>query len=254
MTTPCVPTRLDDVIDEMHETGRAIGADGAEVEISAYAVSRPCARLLEDAAAAVSPEISVEIGLGSGLATLAIARGRLRGGAVAPGSMHAIDPHQSHFHEIGLHAVERAGLGELLTYHRAASHVVLPRLLDAGLRVQLAFVDGMHHLDYVMVDLFHLDLMLDVGGVVAVHDMWMPAIQHCAAYWVTNRGYEPVTVVDGVLVDAPCESAHRGCGDPDRRPPCFRREIEPYVDHHTLLLRKRAEDDRIWDHFADYVG
>ncbi|MHC4948122.1 MAG: class I SAM-dependent methyltransferase [Planctomycetota bacterium] len=243
---------IDEVVDDLL-AGRARGDDGRAVDIREYAVPRACADLLTAAAAAAPAGASVEIGLASGLGTLAIARGRLRRGPLPPRSLHAVDPHQAHFARAGLHSVERAGLGASLVFHPHPSHVALPRMLDAGTRLGFAFVDGMHQLDHVLLELFFLDRMLEPGGVIAVHDMWMPGLQHAVSYWTANRAYEPVTVRDATLAPAPVASEHRGCGDPERRPPYFRRHLEPFVDWHTLLLRKTGEDDRAWDLFRPYV-
>ena len=120
--------------------------------------------------------------------------------------------------------------------------------------MQFAFIDGNHHLDYALLDLFYLDLMLDVGSVVALHDMWMPALQHVVSFWEANRAYEAVTVGAGELANRPCASVKRGCGDPDRRPAYFREHIEPYVDQSVLLLRKLDDDRRAWDEFNEYIG
>lgn len=168
-------------------------------------------------------------------------------------AFHAIDPHQAHFKNIGLHTFKRAGVEHLIEYHSIESHLVLPRLLERNTRLQFAFVDGMHQLDHVVMELLLLDKMLDVGGVLALHDMWMPGLQHAASYWLANRSYEAVSVGDERIVAEPCASEKRGCGDPEKWTGFFRENIEPYVDWSTLLIRKTGEDERAWDFFGTYV-
>jgi predicted O-methyltransferase YrrM len=254
MPTAESPTReLDAMIDAMLETRRTTGDGGAVVDISEYAVRAPAARVLERAAEAVAAETMLEIGMASGLSTLSICRGRRRAGRMADGCFHVIDPYQEHFRNCGLHALERAGVETAVSFHRMPAHVALPRLNEDGVRMQFAFVDGLHQLDNVIAELYLLDFMLDVGGVVALHDMWMPGLQHAVSYWLANRAYEAVTVDGPTLAAAPCEREHRGCGDPERRSAFFREHVEPYVDATVLLMRKTGADERPWDFFREYL-
>ena len=95
-----------------------------------------------------------------------------------------------------------------------------------------------------MVEAFYVDCMLDVGGVIALHDLWMPGLEHFAAFWCSNRPDEPVTVTGGSVSAAPCESGQRECGDLDAASPFFRARLAPYVDASVLLLRRCDEDRR----------
>ncbi|MCP3905652.1 MAG: class I SAM-dependent methyltransferase [Planctomycetes bacterium] len=244
---------IDAVLAEMHAARTTRGDDDAIVDISEYAVRAPAARVLEGAAEAAAADTMIEIGMASALSTLAICRGRRRAGPMADGCFHVIDPHQDHFRNCGLHALRRAGVASAVTFHRLPAHVALPRLLDEGVRPRFAFVDGQHQLDNVIAELYLLDYMLDVGGVVALHDMWMPGLQHAVSYWLANRAYEAVTLDGPTLTAAPCASSQRGCGDPERRPAFFREHAEPFVDATVLLMRKTGEDERGWDFFREFV-
>ena len=181
-------------------------------------------------------------------------RGRRRGHALEPGSFIAIDPRQtSHWKSIGRFALARAGLERVVRLCEEPAHVVLPRRLAGGERYTLAFIDGWHMLDFVMVEAFYCDLMLEVGGILALHDLWMPALQHFASFWLANRAYEPVTVHGGVFSTAPRPSPARVVGDLRGAPALFRERIAPYVDQSVLLLRKTGEDRRAWDEFREYA-
>ncbi len=241
---------IDRVIGALIETGQAPGDNGALVDIGDFAVPSRAALLLERAACAVGADAMVEIGLGSALSTLSICRGRLKAGPLRAGSFHVIDPHQFLAANIGLEAIKRAGVERFISFHSTCSHVALPRLLEAKTRVQFAFIDGMHQLDFVILELFYLDQMLDIGGVVAIHDMWMPGLQHCVSYWLANRAYRPVTLHGSELFDRACDSDKRGCGAPETRPPYFRLHVQPFVHQSILLMRKVDNDRRPWDFFA----
>ena len=227
--------RITAVIDEMYEAGVVTADDGKQLPLRDFAVSREHGEVLAGAAQAIAPRATIEVGCASGLSTLHICRGRQVAGCMEPGSAHTIDLKQTtHWHNIGRRAIERAGLSETVCLYEEAAHTVLPRLVDR-LRIQFAFLDGWHMFDFVMVEAFYCDLMMDVGGVIALHDMFMPALQHFAAFWTTNRSYEPVRLAGEELV-----TGLPGTG------------LDAYVDRNVLLLRKTGEDDRAWDDFRQF--
>ena len=96
--------------------------------------------------------------------------------------------------------------------------------------------------------------MLDVGGLILLHDLWMPALQHFACFWTTNRAYEPVTIRDGELVSGTWQPEppldQREVRLSESTPEYFRNELVPYVDRSILALRKTGEDERSWDAFC----
>jgi hypothetical protein len=50
------------------------------------------------------------------------------------------------------------------------SDIVLPGLLDEGVTVDFAFVDGWHTFDQVPVEFYDINRLLRVGGVIAFDD------------------------------------------------------------------------------------
>jgi predicted O-methyltransferase YrrM len=253
-TTTTTTTTIDAVLDDLERSGVALGDNGQAVDIRKFAISTHAGRLLERAAAAVAAKSIAEVGCASARSTLHLARG------CPDSTLHVMDPKQtSHWKGIGRRAIERAGIADRVTLHERCAHAVLPELLAAGTRLDFAFIDGWHMLDYVMVEAHSIDLMLNTGGVIAIHDLWMPALQHFSAYWVTNRNYEPVTMPDGSDTlstepyDLPMDAPRRGIGDLRKAPRAFTDRIAPRVDRTVLLLRKTGDDTRKWDDFTDYA-
>ena len=251
---PGSTSAITETIDEMLSTGRAVGDDRQAVNISTVAVSGKAGRVLEEAARALAPAGCLEVGCASAMSTLHICRGRLRAGPVASQSMHVMDPKQTKlWKNAGRRALSRAGLLDAtVVFYEEPAHAVLPRLLAERTRLQFAFIDGWHMLDYVMVEAFYCDRMLDVGGVIGLHDLWMPGLQAFAAFWCSNRNYEPVTLHDGRLTTKPASDAKPHLGDPAQAFPGFTERLARYVDHSVLLLRKTGVDLRRWDYFREF--
>lgn len=251
--------RLDGVIDALRRTRTAYTPSGEARPIDAFAVQNDAGDLLERAAQASGPGPVIEVGCGSALSTLHLARGRARVGCLGTRSVQAIDPWQDGWGRIGVHAIERAGLGDEVIVHEKPAHEVLPVLLAAGQRASLVFIDGCHHLDFVMLEAFYADLMLDEGGMIALHDLWMPSLQHVASYWTANRAYEPVTLRQSPggawrFEARPCTSERRQIGDPASALPAVRDRLGSFVDRSVLFLRKTGPDRRAWNEFHPYAA
>jgi predicted O-methyltransferase YrrM len=206
------------LIDRIYETSKVEAADGSLHDVFPEALPEAHARYLARLVRELGLVRTLETGMAYGLSTLAIC------GAHEDrdeGEHIAIDPHQaSDWQGIGLLNLDRAGLSHRARVIESRSDEALPRLRDEGVRIDFALIDGLHLFDAALVDFFHADRMLDVGGVVVFHDTWMPAIAQAVDFVRTNRAYERIEAGDGAMV----------------------------------ALRKRAEDDRSWDFHRDFTG
>jgi predicted O-methyltransferase YrrM len=204
------------LIERIYETGRVEAADGTLLDAFPAALPRFHAQEIERLVRDLGLTRTLETGMAYGLSTLAICAVHAGRGE---GSHIAIDPYQSSdWRSIGVLNLERAGLSERARVVEARSDEALPRLRDEGVRIDFALIDGLHLFDATLVDFFHADRLLDVGGVVVFHDTWMPAVAQAVAYVLTNRAYERVEAGDAAMV----------------------------------ALRKRADDDRAWDFHREF--
>jgi predicted O-methyltransferase YrrM len=163
---------------------------GCEVRLSSF-VSLDHADALFQTAKSLRPKCALEVGMGHGASTLAI----LSGLAAGSGNLISIDPFQSaDWHGAGLVAVESVGLSARHRLIEDFDYVALPELLAEGLRLQFAYIDGWHSFDYVMLDLFYIDKMLDVGGVVAFNDTGMAAVRRAIGFMKTHLRYAEIDV------------------------------------------------------------
>ena len=139
-------------LDEMLESGCAPTADGDSIDITRFALSRPAADLLGAFAGACRPELIVEVGCASGVSTLAMAQ------AAPEAALVVMDPKQdSHWKGAGRTAIGRAGIDDRVDLRLMRSDEALPGLIAEGTRTQLAFIDGWHMLDYVMMEALLVD-------------------------------------------------------------------------------------------------
>jgi predicted O-methyltransferase YrrM len=204
------------LLDRIYASGKVETADGEPIDAFPEGLPRAHAEEIERLVRDEHLTSTLETGMAYGLSTLAICGVHEQRGE---GSHVAIDPYQStDWRGIGLLNLERAGLSARARVIEALSDEALPRLRDEGLRIDFALIDGLHLFDATLVDFFYADRMLDAGGVVVLHDTWMPAVRQAVAYVRANRAYEP---------------------------------IEPGAEG-MAALRKVAEDERAWDFHRDF--
>lgn len=199
------------------------------------------------------PAATGEIGLYSGASTLAI----LQALQDADGGEHfACDPFQGALGNVGLANIERAGLTARLRFSALFPEEAVP----GWPRLDFAFIDASHLFDLTVLDFVLIDKRLHVGGVLALHDLWMPALQRVARWAVTNRGY--VMEIGGQRPRTPAMRARSAIADGLRRLPHADRvftqdvlrpwfEIEP-SGAHMIFLRKTVDDDRDWRFFRAF--
>jgi len=91
------------------------------------------------------------------------------------------------------------------------SHLMLPGLLERGVKLDLAFIDGWHTFDYTLLDFFYIDKMLRPGGVVLLHDQSWPSKQKVIRFIMTHRRYKelPVKGKRGQSLGAPASDSAR---------------------------------------------
>lgn len=205
------------LIDRIYETGKVEAADGSLLDAFPESLPEAHSSEIERLVRDLNLTRTLETGMAYGLSTLAICGVHEQRGE---GEHIAIDPYQStDWGAIGVLNLERAGLRHRARVVESRSDEALPRLCDEGVRIDFALIDGLHLFDATLVDFFHADRMLEIGGVVVFHDTWMPAVADAVAYVETNRAYERLKA----------------------------------GDHAMAALRKTAADDRAWDFHADFT-
>lgn len=188
-----------DVLREILATATVVDGEGVRRKLSS-AIAPQYAAALYRAVVRFQPALVIEIGMAQGISTLSILAGLSQNGK---GRLVSIDPGQRReWRNVGVENVRRAGFAALHELMEMPSHEALPRLLASGTRADMAYIDGWHTFDYVLVDFFFLDKMLPVGGVVGFNDCGYRAIHRVIRFVETHRRYRELDV--GL---APCYAA-----------------------------------------------
>jgi predicted O-methyltransferase YrrM len=225
--------------DALPDGDRFVGAISLDEALQVYAVVRE-----------LRPETTAEIGMAGGASCLAILQALEDNGH---GEHHVCDPYQDTWNDAGLHNVQQSGLGARLRFSRSFPEESVPRLPD----LQFAFIDASHLFDLSVLDFVLVDKRLDVGGVIGLHDLWMPSLRKLVRYALANRGYEvhllepPTATSRGDRLRSAVARVLRRTPRADAvwSPDLLRPWRELTGSSATLLfMRKTRHDDRDWRH------
>ncbi|GEM_PF-676768 len=238
---------MNPVLEDIYRTGKCVDLAGRERKVTG-AVPREDALILQEMVRFVKAKTTLETGVAFGLSTLAICEALLKDGAEAgtvPGSRagpregtvpvsarrvadvspaldardsprfrpkhYGVDPEQST--AVGgaaLANLKRAGLDSVFELLEGPSHLMLPRLVEKGVVLDLAFIDGWHTFDYTLLDFFYIDKMLRPGGVVLLHDRSWPSKQKVIRFIRTHRRYKELPVRPRESGDRPSARGESG--------------------------------------------
>ena len=167
----------------------------------------------------IRPDLSIETGLAYGFSTLPILDAMNR---LAYGHHVSIDPtHVSHWHGIALNAARELGFSDRFTFVDQPSNQAFSDLIVQRKRAQFIFLDGDHFFEAVICDVCLSDKLLDVGGILILNDLWLPAIRSVVSYITQNFTH------------------YRVCSEPNRN---------------IAVFKKVSEHKRPWDWFAPFDG
>ena len=215
--------------------------------IEGSSISRQEGLFLQELIREFNPKNTLEVGLGQGVSALFICEALAR----TAGTRHiVIDPYQyepdifgHNFEGAGIRNLEKAGYTEMVEFYPLPSYTILPKLHAEGRKIDFAFIDGWHTFDYALVDFFHIDKLLNVGGVVCFDDTGFLSVRKACRYIVTNRSYK----------------VYKTCGSDQLS--WKRRLLNRFIkltdaklglSGSCIAFRKEAEDKRIWNHHKPF--
>jgi Methyltransferase domain len=224
-------------------------------EVEYGITAREC-QVMFDLLARQQPEYTAEIGCANGASTLAIAQALEH---QAHGHHFAVDPFQStRWKDAGKHRISAADLSHRVTFHDNYPE----RIFHTLPKLDFVFIDGSHLFDLTVMDFVVSDRRLKIGGLMAFHDKWMPAICNVIRFILANRSYEPfctgranppVTSWQKLRTRAALQFARLIAGDRrlvSRRFPFDNLGLD--IETNLVFIRKIADDRRDWRFFSEF--
>ncbi len=169
------------LLEQLVQKKELVGKTGSRLR--KYPVSTPNSLItLRNLCVALAPEKTLEVGLAAGGSALVLTS-TLRDLGHAPQAQHiAIDPHQMRaggtgYDSVGLEHLRQEGLDGYVRFVGLPSSVALPNLIQEGVRVDFAYIDGSHLFEDVFVDFYFTFKMLRDDGVLCFDDSAFPDVR-----------------------------------------------------------------------------
>lgn len=180
------------VLRELFESRMATSSRGEKFPITAN-ISLEFAEALYKTVLDIKPKLTVEIGMAFGISSLTILTALSSIGN--EGRLISIDPFQSTvWHGCGITSVDRSALNEKHTLLENFDYLVLPELCKNSERIDFAYIDGWHTFDYVLLNFWFIDKMLNVNGIVGFNDCHLTAVTKTINFVLSHRKYEEIDV------------------------------------------------------------
>ncbi len=180
-------------LDRMISEKRVHDQEGVELKLTG-GISKKEAQFIMSLIQENKLGTCVETGVAFGVSTLAIcsALSELRKSGQEC-KHYGADPCQfTDYNGSALETLRRNDLSDLFELLEGPSHLMLPRLIERKVKVDLAFVDAWHTFDYTLIDVFLADKLLRPGGFLLMHDYVMSSKKKVWRYLLSHRNYRPI--------------------------------------------------------------
>lgn len=172
----------------MVATGQTTGRSGAKVSAPGLSSNNSLMTLRNLHLARQSAK-TLEIGFGFGASSLVFTQTHKDLGRPAEKQHVSIDPFARDWDGAGHVAIERAGLAGWLDFRPEFSCLELPRLLAAGDKFDLVYIDGSHLFEDAFIDLYFVARLLRPHGIVVFDDSSTKDIQKVIRFIRANWGH-----------------------------------------------------------------
>src|SRR5262249_16038863 len=183
---------MNSVLSEILETGNTKTASGTSTIKVHSSIDSSEGQFLQNLVRHLDPTVSLEVGLAYGISALFICDAL----NVRNGTQHiVIDPNQhggpwgDNWDGIGIANLRRAGYADVVRLIEKPSYFALAELDRSRQRIDFALIDGWHTFDFCLVDLFLVDRLVNVGGIVVFDDADSPPIRKVCRFVETNLAY-----------------------------------------------------------------
>lgn len=246
------------ILKDIFKEKKVYDANGNYFELKDHTSQEQC-EFLKNIVIKNKTTLSLEVGLGYGISTLAILDGL---SCVSNNFKHIVlDPLQNEWNYIGLENIKRSGFEENVEFYNDFSDNVLPKLFFNGTKIQFAYIDSSKIFDVLMVDTYYILKMMEIGGVLVFDDVDFPGIRKLLRYLVQLPGFKIFATLKKEkpsLKKKIAESMYKKIISSFP----FKEQVIPNIDYKTdadlnvnyycIALQKVDEDKRHWDWFVKF--
>jgi predicted O-methyltransferase YrrM len=236
------------ILQNVFESKEFINNKGETIKIHSETSEKQC-EFLQNIIRENKFKNSIEIGFAYGLSTLAIVEEVTKNG----GRHVVIDKFENNaWGGNGLDLINQAGYSGQLEFYEEFCYQALPKFLDNGRTFDFAYIDSTKQLDWLLVDFFYLDKLMEVNGIIVFDDVRWPSVRKLLRYisqfpnykvysqFPRNIAQKKSWKVDLLLKVAPKLNKFL-------KEEFFKSDYELQINANCVALIKVNEDKRNWD-------
>ena len=169
---------MNPLLEGIFSTGQFKTSAGEYVQVHSETPRDQCI-YLQDIIASHGYRFSLEIGFAFGTSTLAIGEAVVKNA----GRHLVLDKYQ---HKVwkghGVDLISQAGYEDHIEFREEFCYEVLPKLLEEGRVFDFVYIDSTKLFDWLMVDFFFIDKMIEPGGMIVFDDLKFGSIRKLLRY------------------------------------------------------------------------
>lgn len=174
------------LLEGIFKTGKFTTSSGEQVDVHSETPRDQCV-YLQDLIASHHYRHSLEIGCAFGISALAIGEAVVKNS----GRHLVIDKFE---HQVwgghGLDLIRQAGYEDHIDFKEELCYEALPKLLEEGRLFDFAYIDSTKLFDWLLVDFFYIDKMMEPGGMIVFDDLKFNSIRKLLRYISQLPHYE----------------------------------------------------------------
>ncbi|MBL7725353.1 MAG: class I SAM-dependent methyltransferase [Chitinophagaceae bacterium] len=244
---------MNKLLENIFTTGKFVNSKGEEIQIYGE-TERPQCEFLQSLVKENKFKKSLEIGFAFGMSALSIVEEVSKNG----GRHLVIDKFQtSDWGGNGLDLITQAGYKEKTDFRENYCYEVLPELLARREKFDFVYIDSTKQFDWLMMDFFFIDRLLEVNGIVVFDDVGYYSVRKLVRYITQYPSYKIVAQFPGnVKPGFGASLMHKVSSIPGIRS-IFKQSLtvadyKQGINSRCIALRKTDEDKRRWDWYAPF--
>ena len=239
---------MNETLKKVLSTRKFTNRSNQTVDIHSYTSKEQC-HFIQEIIKTNKFSKSIEIGFAFGISTLAITEE-----IVKNGGQHLVIDKFEHtgWGGYGIDLIEETGFSGNVDFREEYCYKVLPQLLQEGRKFDFAYIDSTKQFDWLLVNFFYLDKLLDINGIIVFDDVNFPGIRKLLRYISQFPNYKVHSQFPVNKEEKKKRSLARLLGalpQPESllRPEILKTNYELGINAPAIALQKIDDDKRNWD-------
>jgi len=244
---------MNKILEKIFDTKKFTNSKNQIIDIHSETRKEQCI-FLQDIIKKNKFKNSIEIGFAYGMSTLAITEEIVNNG----GQHLVIDKFQNTgWGGNGIDLIKQAGYSEKVEFFEEFCYIILPSLLEKGRKFDFAYIDSTKQLDWLLVDFFYLDKILDVNGIIVFDDVIFPGIRKLLRYlsqFPNYKVYSQFPINYEQSKSRKLAKLLKLLPHPEKllKEEILKTDFELGINSHAIALQKIDNDKRNWDWHVNF--